>query len=266
MTDLEFAALSTCIHKLTKIDLGCYKPQQMRRRLDSFVASQGMPVRSYFALLEQDPRVLDKLRGFLTINVSEFFRDTDQFDILRSHVLSDLVGQTPSINVWSAGCSIGAEPYTVAIMLNELTPRASHRILGTDLDSQALATARAGGPYSAADIRNVNKALAMKYFTMVDGQWWIKESIREKVQFRQQNLLTDRFEQGFDLTLCRKVVIYFSEETKVTLNEKFSRALKTDGWLFIGGAEGLFHAAEQGFERRFASLYQKRAAQLRSAA
>ncbi len=266
MTDQEFAYLTSRIHKLTGIDLDCYKTQQMRRRLDGFVRAQGLAVQPFCALIERDRQALAKLRNFLTINVSEFFRDAKQFELLQTMVLPEILRQTPRVNAWSAGCSIGAEPYTLAMMLSELSPLRSHRILATDLDDRALAKAKAGGPYIESEIKNVPKALRAKYFTTVDGQLWVTERVRQHVQCQKQNLLSDSFERGFDLILCRNVIIYFTDDTKTKLNERFSRALKPGGWLFIGGAETLMNANEVGFERRCASLYQKVAVPVRSAA
>ena len=261
MTDEEYGYLQEQIRKLTGIDLTDYKTDQMRRRLDGFIARiPGSGVAPYCQMLARDPEALLRLKDFLTINVSEFFRDTDQFNMLRTQILPELLKKGTPINIWSAGCSMGAEPYSVAIALNELDPKAQVRILGTDLDQTILTRARAGGPYSEADIKNVSKHLRQKYFTKGDEGYRVLDSVKARVQFRQQNLLKDTFAKGFDLIICRNVVIYFSDEAKRTLNRGFYKSLNENGVFFIGGTESLLDAHALGFARINSSFYRKVAA------
>lgn len=261
MTDEEYVYLQEQIRKLTGIDLTDYKTAQMRRRLDGFLSRiPGTGVTPYCQMLARDPAALQRLKDFLTINVSEFFRDTDQFNVLRTQILPDLLKKGSPLNIWSAGCSMGAEPYSVAITLNELDPKAQFRILGTDLDQTILARARAGGPYSEADIKNVSKHLRQKYFTTCDEGFKVLDSVKARIQFRQQNLLKDSFTKGFDLIICRNVVIYFSDDAKRTLNRGFHDSLNENGVFFIGGTESLLDAQALGFTRISSSFYRRAAA------
>lgn len=260
MNDHEYTYLKARILKLTRIDLDNYKTQQMRRRLDGLLARSSVPgVIPYCKLLEQDEGALGKLRDFLTINVSEFYRDAVQFDLLRSKIIPELLRQSANLNIWSAGCSMGAEPYSIAMMLERLSPRGKHRILATDLDENILAKARVGGPYSAADVKNVERKLLEKHFDASKEGYWAREDLKRRVEFRSHNLLNGPFEQGFDLIICRNVVIYFSDEAKDKLNRGFYRSLKDHGVLFIGGTETLLDAQGLGFERMCTSYYQKSA-------
>ncbi len=261
MTDEEYTYLQEQIRKLTGIDPSDYKTAQMRRRLDGFLSrfpSSG--VAPYCQMLARDPEALQRLKDFLTINVSEFFRDTDQFDVLRTQILPEMLKKGTALNIWSAGCSMGAEAYSVAITLNELDPKAQFRILGTDLDQTILVKARAGGPYSAADIKNVSKHLRQKYFTSCEEGYQVLDSVKARVQFRQQNLLKGSFAKGFDLIICRNVVIYFSDEAKRTLNRAFHESLNENGVFFIGGTESLLDAKALGFTRMNSSFYRRTAA------
>ena len=208
-------------------------------------------------MLARDREALQRLKDFLTINVSEFFRDTDQFNVLRTQILPELLKKGTPLNIWSAGCSMGAEPYSVAITLNELDTQAQFRILGTDLDQTILARARAGGPYSEADVKNVSKHLRQKYFTTCEEGYRVLDSVKARIQFRQQNLLKDSFAKGFDLIICRNVVIYFSDEAKRTLNRGFFQSLNDNGVLFIGGTESLLDAQALGFTRMNSSFYRR---------
>ena len=153
MNDQEYDYITRVIRKLTGIDLDNYKSQQMRRRLTGLIASQAGGVPEYCELVKKNKDALKKLRNFLTINVSEFFRDIEQFNILKTKVLPELLSRNPSLKVWSSGCSHGGEPYSIAILLEEIAPGRHHRVLGTDIDDETLARARAGGPYSAVFVR-----------------------------------------------------------------------------------------------------------------
>lgn len=258
MTDQEYTYLKEKILRLTGIDLDNYKSQQMRRRLEGFISrAPETEMAPFCKLLEKDPAALKKLRDFLTINVSEFLRDTPQFDTLKSRILPELLQRGANLSIWSAGCSMGAEPYSIAILLDQLDPKGSHRVLGTDLDEKVLVRARAGGPYSEADVKNVSRALRLKYFTSFEEGYRVNDALRRRVEFRQHNLLRDPFPVGFDLVVCRNVVIYFTEEAKDKLYRGFWSALKPEGVFFIGGTETLLDAAKLGFNRLCTSFYGK---------
>ncbi len=215
---------------------------------------------AFLATIEGDREALVRLANFLTINVTEFFRDPQQFEVLKTAVLPELLQHRTRLNIWSAGCSTGAEPYTLAILLSEITRGSPHTILATDLDQEALERARAGGPYGPAETRNLGRWMQLKYFDAAPGGLVVKDSLKRMVRFQRHNLLADRFETDFDLILCRNVVIYFSEEVKEALNPRFARSLRDGGWLFIGGAETLLHAQDFGLERLQPCLYRKSAA------
>ena len=258
MDDQEYQYLKRKIMKLTNIDLDSYKSQQMRRRLNMFFAHTGAKnVVDYGHMLEQDQGMLRELRNFLTINVSEFFRDSSPFEQLRTLILPQLLRNNPRLNIWSAGCSHGEEPYSVAMILESVSPHHNHRILATDVDEGALKQARAGGPYSPAEVKNAPSTLLRKYFTSSNEGYMVIDKIRQRVGFRQQNLLCDEFEKGFDLIICRNVTIYFTDETKRELNKKFYHSLKDGGVLFTGGTEVMLDVASVGFKGLGASFYQK---------
>ncbi len=258
MNETEYHLLKKKIHELLNVDINAYKSQQMRRRLDAFVEREAPRGAFLFCKqLEQNAEQLQALRDMLTINVSEFFRDAPQFDVLRSTVLPDQLREGGKLKIWTAACSHGAEPYSVAILLDELRAGAGHRILATDLDATILAQATAGGPYRANEIRNVSKSRLMKYFTPEGTGHKIVEEIRERVEFREHNLLSDPFEKGFDLILCRNVMIYFSAEVKQQLFQRFHASLRPGGVLFLGGTEAMLGEDADGFEKLSTNFYRK---------
>ena len=258
MNDQDYLYLKRKVLALSNIDLDSYKSQQMRRRLDAFFAHTGAKnVVDYGHMLEQNQNILDELLEFLTINVSEFFRDLAPFEQLRTLILPKLLKNTPRLNVWSAGCSHGEEPYSVAMILESVSPYHNHRILATDIDEGALRQAKAGGPYSPEQVKNISPVFLRRYFTSSNGGYRIADKIGRRVEFRQQNLLCDEFEQGFDLIICRNVTIYFTDEAKRELNQKFYHSLKDGGVLFIGGTEVMLDVVDIGFKGLATSFYRK---------
>ena len=257
MNDQEYAYLKRTIRVLTGIDLECYKSQQMRRRLTFLITSQRSSVTAYCKLIGRDQAALQKLKNFLTINVSEFFRDANQFQLLKNNILPDLLNLRPRLSVWSAGCSHGAEPYSLAIILEELTRGARHRILATDIDEGILAKAKTGGPYTNTDIANVERRYLLKYFEKSQNGYRVTDHIQRSVEFKVHNLLSDSFARSFDLIVCRNVVIYFSNEAKSKLYKRFAESLNPNGVLFMGGTETLVDVAGLELEKLYNCFYRK---------
>lgn len=255
--DQDFEVFKRKLHRLVGIDLNHYKEAQMKRRIGSFMVQAGAErFLLFYNLLEKDPQLKKKFVDYLTINVSELFRDAPLFAELKNLVLPQLLKRSPRLSVWSAGCSIGAEAYTMAIMLNELTPDARHRIFGTDLDEEIVKRAHQG-VYSRDEVRQVAPEILGKYFTLNDGKYYVQDEIKRRVTFSRHNLLTDRFESGLDLILCRNVVIYFTNEAKEMLYKKFYDALKPGGVLFVGGTETILNYQSIGFKLTRTFFYEK---------
>jgi chemotaxis protein methyltransferase CheR len=258
MNDLDYNLLKSKILQLTKLDINSYKTQQMRRRLEAYILKQNYPtMAAYCSMLEKSPDKQREILDYLAINVSEFFRDTSHFNNLRKNVLPALISNSRRLNIWSAACSCGQEPYSLAILLEELSPGATHRIIATDLDESALKQARNGGPYTPYDVRNVEKPLLLKYFTFTNGTYSVNENLKKKIVFRHHNLLCDPFENSYDLIICRNVIIYFSEPVRDNLYLKFRDSLKPNGVLFLGGSEVVLKPGQQGYSMLSPSFYRK---------
>jgi chemotaxis protein methyltransferase CheR len=201
-------------------------------------------------------------KDFLTINVTEFFRNTEKFDDLRTNILPDFVqrarAERRSVRMWSAGCSNGSEAYTLAIIMEEYFRGVEYSILATDIDETIMNVAREG-EYRELEIKGMNKALLAKYFTTSpDGlRWKLRQELKRNVKFTRNNLLEDQFLKGFDLILCRNVVIYFTDSAKDVLYKKFHEALAPNGVLFIGGTESILNSKEVGFSRHTNLFYFK---------
>ena len=258
MTDKEYSFLKGRILKLTGIDLENYKSPQMRRRLDGYlVRTRFSGVISFCKELEGNLEAVHKLRDFLTINVSEFFRDVQQYQTLQTRILPDLLKKNPNLQIWSAGCSIGAEPYSLAMLMEQLAPKGRHRILATDLDEGALAKARAGGPYTAAEIKNLHRSLLLKDLVRDQEAYRVKGDLKRLIEFKRHNLLDDPYETGFDLVICRNVIIYFTDEAKQLVHRRLCASLTDNGVYFAGSTETLLNCRELGLTRVSSSFYKK---------
>jgi len=245
------------VYELTEIDLNSYRPKQMERRINSLmerVGAQGY--REYHSLLAKRQEHYQQFLNHITINVSEFFRNPERFKELEIGILPELIQESPRLKIWSAACSYGAEPYTIAMILEKIAPNKGHKILATDLDKQMLEKA-ASGKYSANDIKNVEKILLDKYFVQEGINYFLSEQIKKKVEFKYHDLLKDSYEKGFDLIVCRNVVIYFTDDAKEKLYRLFYQSLKRGGYLFVGGTERIHNYREIGYENIYPFFYKR---------
>jgi chemotaxis protein methyltransferase CheR len=258
MNDQEYAYLRKHILSSTGIDIDSYKSLQMRRRLTSLIENTTQSdVIGYCRELEKESDTLKKLRNFLTINVTEFFRDEGVFVELKKRILTNIISNTRRLKIWSAGCSNGAEAYTISMILADYPEIVSYSILGTDIDELSLGIARAGGPYTADLVKNVPAACMNNHFVCKGGKYWVKAELKANTTFKPHNLLSDFFVKDFDMILCRNVTIYFTDEAKEKLNRGFNDSLKANGILFIGSTEFMSHPEAVGFKKLSPCFYQK---------
>ncbi len=246
------------ILKLTKIDLNFYKEKQMRRRIDTLVTKNGAKsYEEYVTLIKKDKVLFEQFVNFLTINVSEFYRNTDQWKLMDETVIPKILENNQrQIKIWSAACSTGDEPYSLAMAFSKHVPLSNIKILATDIDKQVLAHAQVG-LYNAKSIAGVPDDMKKKYFTQVGTSYKIADEIKRCVEFKEHNLLKDIYPKDFDLILCRNVVIYFTDEAKDMIYEKFYESLKKKGVLFIGSTEQISNYKDIGFERLSSFYFQK---------
>jgi chemotaxis protein methyltransferase CheR len=244
--------------ELTKIDLNFYKEKQMRRRIDSLaIKSACKTYDEYVHLLKTDHEKFEQFINFLTINVSEFYRNPEQWKLMDEVVIPKLIKEHgKSLHVWSAACSTGDEPYSLVMALSRHLPLSSIRILATDIDKQVISHAQVG-LYNEKSITNVPEDLKKKYFTKVGKSYQISNDIKRCVTFREHNLLKDKYPRDFDMILCRNVVIYFTDEAKNMIYQNFHTSLKNHGVLFIGSTEQITNYKELGYNRMSSFYFEK---------
>ena len=236
---MEFGAFCEEIRRLTGLDLCQYRPHQIERRLDALLARYQVPDwTAYLELLRGDPARREEFVEWVTIGVSEFFRNPDRFEELRRQHLPALMEAAgpQGLRVWSAGCADGPEAYSVAILIEELDPGGLHHVLGTDIDRQGLRAAEAG-LYGEEALRQVDAATRQRFFRQRGDSWEVVPAVRSRVTFRYHDLLSPVYPQGFHLVLCRNVLIYFEEATKRAVLARLAGALVAGGLLFLGATE-----------------------------
>lgn len=240
-----------------KINLSAYKSNQLHRRILSLMSRVGAnSVEEYITLLKKQPEQKQKFLDFITINVSEFFRNPEIFDELKEKLKTELLPNNKSLKIWSAACSIGAEPYSIAMILASLSNDFNHKILATDIDNTILDRAKKG-EYAASEIKNIKKEYLDKYILKKDDKYTVDIKIRNMVSFKKHDLILQDYEGKFDLIVCRNVVIYFNQDIKDEIYKKFSNSLIKGGLLFVGATESIYNYKEYGFEKASTFIYRK---------
>lgn len=247
-------------YRLSNIDLNLYKEGQMKRRIDNFVSKYRIHTYAEFmAMLKSDSEIYDKFVAYLTINVSEFYRNPVQWNTLENVILPNLFERHgKKLRIWSAACSTGDEPYSLAMVLSEFVPLNQIEIIATDLDNEVLSKAKKGY-YPEKSVKGLPKKYQDKYIVN-DGNGVVKVSDKLKscIKFQQHNLLRDPYPKGIHLIVCRNVMIYFTDEAKDEIYRKFADSLVTGGVLFVGSTEQIIGASEYGFNGMKSFFYEKK--------
>lgn len=246
------------IFTLTQIDLNAYKEKQMKRRIESLITKHGIKsFADYVAAIKADKDMFEEFVNYLTINVSEFYRNPEQWKVLENDILPELMSRTRTLKIWSAACSTGDEPYSLVMMLSRHMPLSNIKIIATDIDKQVLAKAK-DGLYNVKSLKTLPDDLMKKYITQVNEYTYkVADEVKRCVEFKQHNLLKDPYPTDCDLIVCRNVLIYFTEEAKTDIYKKFNASLKKDGILFVGSTEQIIQANTLGYTTAKSFFYRK---------
>lgn len=239
------------------MDLSQYRPQYLERRVGARLRSLGLhSYRQYIDYLDEHAEEYAKLLDTLTINVTDFYRDSAVYDIFRKDVVPAMVehklkSSHRMIRAWSAGCATGEEAYSITMsFLDGLGKHADDfllTVLATDLDESALATAEAA-QYSIDKMKNIPKTHRLKYLEVEGKQFTIRPEVAQHVRFRQLNLFEDKPISIVDVIFCRNVFIYFTREQQARVLDLFWSALSRGGYLVLGRSEKLAPQAAERFE------------------
>lgn len=254
---MEFVEFHNWVEKEMGLSLNSYKPTQLNRRIGSLMERIGVStLEEYTVLLKKDSFERERFLDYITINVTEFFRNPEFFNSLRKNLLAEIIPNRSNIKIWSAGASMGCEAYSLAMMLDDMNIKANYSIVATDIDKNILLKAKAG-IYSSTDIKTLEKKYLDKYFVKCNDKYIVDSKIKSKVKFNRHDLILDNYEKDFDLILCRNVIIYFKDEVKQKIIEDFIKSLKPGGLLFVGATESINTYKTCGLEKLSPFIYKK---------
>jgi chemotaxis protein methyltransferase CheR len=255
MNSIDFDIFATYLRKASGLVLTQEKAYLLESRLTPLIREMNIADLSTLAIEVRratNQALMKRIVDVMTTNETSFLRDGKPFDNFRKFVLPALVQKnaaTKKIRIWSAACSSGQEPYTLAMLWREEAvkyPGWSLEIVGTDISSEILAKAKAG-EYSQFEVqRGLPIQLLMKYFTQNGDRWQIKPDIQNMVSFKSANLLESFAAFGkFDIIFCRNVLIYFDAAMKKDILERMSGSINPNGYLVLGGAETVIGVTEK---------------------
>jgi chemotaxis protein methyltransferase CheR len=252
----DYEQFCIAVQRLAKVDLLQYKRGQMERRIRTFVHKKGVPdLLAYVAKLKASPDELDEFLDRITINVSQLWRNPEQWTVVQRNLLPELA-KAGKVKCWSAGSSYGAEAYTLAAIAHE-TIGGKASITGTDIDSRMIARARLGR-FSSDDARSAPRASLTRWFDADGDDWVAKRELKAITSFEQGDLLKMRLPRaGYDLVLCRNTVIYFNDAVRNELHERIAGALRPGGYFVIGSTERVAIARDIGLNPVRPFTYQK---------
>jgi len=242
-TDQLAEEIKRIIKRVGDMDISGYKNDFLMRRVRARMLALGITnYKEYLCRLKYDPEEVDRLLNELSINVSEFFRDPWIWKKI-SNILRDLIYRKTIVRIWSAGCSRGEEPYTIAMLAKEVISSINGfrkvTIYATDIDADAIRRAQEG-VYGVSSLKNVPKYLLYKYFERISiDRYKIKDSVKELVKFRRHDLIKDPPLIFMDMVFCRNVLIYFNKDLQQRVLMKLYKSLNRNGFLVLGISEYL---------------------------
>lgn len=255
--DTDFTMLKSVIKDRLGFNCEYYKDSHFKRRIDVRLRASGAKnYGEYVRLLKDNPGELDILMDTLTVNVTNFFRNTEVYDIVEKEVLPAVIkakSTTPlrSIKIWSAGCSIGVEAYSIAMLLHHILgdniKKYNITITGTDIDKASLQQAQQG-VYGEVEMKDVRPAFLKKYFVQQGNHYQVIDEIRKMAHFKSHDMISGPKMKGFDIIFCRNVTIYFEKELQEKLYMDFYEGLNDNGFFVMGKTETLLGPSKDRFK------------------
>ncbi|MBU8848831.1 MAG: protein-glutamate O-methyltransferase CheR [Desulfobacterales bacterium] len=271
----EINKILSYLKKNRGFDFSGNRPDVIKRRITNRLTdTKCTDYEQYLSYLQNNPKELDFLIDVLTINVSRFFRNTLTFEYIADILLHDIIAQKSVANdttlrIWSAGCATGEEPYSVAILINELIKKEKLNIklniFATDIDKKSLKNAKAGN-YHFESIKDIKYHILKKYFTIKDECYFLNPEIKDLVSFYAYDMLdkktyvpAESVFGDFDLVFCRNLLIYFQNDYQNLIFEKLYRSLAKKGHLILGEAEVPLIKYQRSLIRKneYCNIYQK---------
>ena len=265
MTDADFEQYRNLIYNESGIHFTPTNRSILESRLKERLRDKKIDtIQTYFKSISSDQGELKSFLDSITTNLTRFFRNQAHFDALQNHVVPELMNlKKPSgnntIKIWSAGCSTGEEPYTIAMLMSEILPPTwKFEIVASDISLKCLMTAKEGF-YANNRVDGIPEAHLKKYFEKVEGGYKVRPELMSKIRFDYHNLKNDSGLRGMDIVFCRNVIIYFDEAAQTAVINRFWDVMAPKSFLFIGHSESLF-GMDTKFEfvkTQWATFYRK---------
>ena len=265
LSDSQFSKIRDLIYDASGIHFTSSNRTILESRLKERLRKSGIPtIDEYTKVIMSDEGEMKTLLDTVTTNLTRFFRNTAHFQTFERHVIPELVaykkgrGET-HLKLWSAGCSTGEEPYSLAMVLKDLLPPGfTFDITASDLSLKSLMTAKEGF-YADNRMNGVPEKYLNRYFERKPGGYQVVEDIKKLIKFDYHNLKLDSGLRGLDIVFCRNVIIYFDETAQTNVIRKFYNAMNDHSYLFIGHSESLFgmDTKFEFFKTEWAIVYRK---------
>jgi chemotaxis protein methyltransferase CheR len=263
-SDADFEVYRSLIYNESGINFTSTNRSILESRLKERLRGKNIDsVKTYFTVISRDREELKSFLDSITTNLTRFFRNQAHFDALEHHVVPELLklkkGTSNGLKIWSAGCSTGEEPYTIAMLMSEILPPSfKFEIVASDISLKCLMTGKEGF-YSENRIVGIPPPYLKKYFDKVEGGYKVHADLMSKIRFDYHNLKNDSGLRNLDIVFCRNVIIYFDEAAQTAVINRFWDSMASKSFLFIGHSESLFGMDTQ-FEfvkTQWATLYRK---------
>ena len=265
LSDADFSAFRALIYNESGIHFTATNRSILESRLKENLRNRQITnVKDFFNIISKDKEELKAFLDSITTNLTRFFRNQAHFDAIEHHVIPELMKIKKAagnnlIKIWSAGCSTGEEPYTIAMLLNEILPAPyNFEITASDISLKCLMVGKEGF-YADSRVAGIPDAYLPKYFDKVEGGYKAKVNLTSKIKFDYHNLKNDSGLRGLDVVFCRNVIIYFDEAAQTAVMNRFWESMSNKSFLFIGHSESLF-GMDTKFEfvkTEWSTLYRK---------
>jgi chemotaxis protein methyltransferase CheR len=246
LSDADFELYRKVIYDESGIHFSATNRSILESRLKERLREKKIDsLRDYHALILRDKEEMKTLLDSITTNLTRFFRNQAHFDALEKHVVPEIIkmrgsGGERKIRIWSAGCSTGEEPYTIAMLMKDILPAGwSCEVVASDISLKCLMVGKEGF-YADARIQGIPDNFLQKYFEKRPGGFQIKDEIKKMIRFDYHNLKNDAGLRNLDVVFCRNVLIYFDEAAQKATIERFWDSMAPKSFLFIGHSESLF--------------------------
>lgn len=244
LSDADFDKFRTLIYDSSGITFSDMNRSILESRLKEVLRNKKLEsLDEFYRMLKTDEEVLKEFLDSVTTNLTRFFRNLPHFETLKNYVIPELLkikSVSKTIHIWSAGCSTGEEPFTIAMVMKRYLPPSYHfDILASDISLKSLMVARQA-VYDESRMQGIPEDYLHEYFVQNGRSFQVKKEITDLVKFDYHNLKNDAKRSDFDVLFCRNVLIYFDEAAQKAVVDRFWRAMAPHSFLFIGHSESLF--------------------------